>query len=198
MNDKNDQSAMADRGDGMNWVDEVEQILSEVRKSGGDLSGFGLIVSPSTWEKMEYITEYHSKLFGVTISVDVSMEGRDTIQEWQRRCGMNDQTAKADNAKPRLTLVPRQIIWDIAETREYGNRKYHDPDNWRNVEIERYRDALFRHFMAYLDDPDGVDAESGIPHYKHMACNMAFICEMEKKRRDWNEFEERMTRKGVD
>lgn len=23
-----------------------------------------------------------------------------------------------------------------------------------------------------------VDTESGIPHYKHMACNMAFICEM--------------------
>ncbi len=97
---------------------------------------------------------------------------------------MNDQTAKADAGKPQLTLVPRQIIYDICEVREYGNKKYHDPDNWKTVEIERYRDALFRHFMAYLDDPDGVDEESGIPHYKHMACNMAFICEMEKRRSD--------------
>lgn len=121
----------------------------------------------------------------------------------------NDQSAKADNGKPKLTLVPRQIIYDICEVREYGNKKYHDPDNWRNVEIERYRDALFRHFMAYLDDPDGVDEESGIPHYKHMACNMAFICEMEKKRRylknrmekkmrELNKLAERLTRERVD
>ena len=33
-----------------------------------------------------------------------------------------DQTAKADAGKARLSLVPTQIIWDIAEVREYGNR----------------------------------------------------------------------------
>lgn len=92
----------------------------------------------------------------------------------------NNQEAKADAGKPQLTLVPRQIIFDIAEVREYGNRKYHDPENWRTVEKERYRDAAFRHFMAYLDDPEGVDAESGLPHLSHLACNIAFLCEMEK------------------
>lgn len=96
---------------------------------------------------------------------------------------MNDQTVKADAGKLKLTLVPRQIIKDICEVREYGNAKYPEggPDNWKQVDIQRYRDALFRHFLAYLDDPAGVDEESGIPHYKHMACNMAFLCEMEKK-----------------
>ena len=94
---------------------------------------------------------------------------------------MNDQTAKADAGKPQLTLVPRQIIYDIAEVREYGNKKYGDPDNWKNVEIQRYRDAAFRHFLLYLDDPKGVDEESGISHYKHLCCNLAFICEMEKE-----------------
>lgn len=93
-----------------------------------------------------------------------------------------DQTAKADKGKIRPTLVPRQIIRDIAVVREYGNRKYHDPDNWKEVEVERYRDALCRHLLAYLDDPKSVDEESGIPHYKHMATNMAFICEMERER----------------
>lgn len=96
---------------------------------------------------------------------------------------MNDQTAKADAGKLKLSLVPTQIIRDIAEVREYGNNKYPDggPDNWKQVDIQRYRDALFRHFLAYLDDPHGVDEESGIEHYKHMACNMAFLCEMEEK-----------------
>ena len=93
----------------------------------------------------------------------------------------NDQTAKADAGKLQLTLVPRQIIRDIAEVRMYGNRKYGDPENWRTVEIQRYRDAAFRHFLAYLDDPHGVDEESGINHLKHLACNIAFLCEMEKE-----------------
>ena len=93
---------------------------------------------------------------------------------------MNNQLAKADAGKPKLTLVPRQIIYDIAEVREYGNKKYGNPDNWKEVEIERYKDAAFRHFIAYLDEPRGVDAESGIEHLKHLACNIAFLCELER------------------
>lgn len=93
-----------------------------------------------------------------------------------------NQTWKADKEKPRLTLVPRKIIYDIAAVRMYGCEKYPDggAENWRRVEKERYRDAAFRHFMAYLDDPQGVDAESGLPHLWHLACNIAFLCEKEK------------------
>lgn len=91
-----------------------------------------------------------------------------------------DNSAKADAGKPRLSLVPRKIIWAIAAIREYGNKKYGDPNNWRKVEPERYRDAAYRHFMRYLDDPTGVDEESGLPHLWHLACNVAFLCELEK------------------
>lgn len=94
----------------------------------------------------------------------------------------NNQEAKTDAGKPKLSLVPRQIIFDIAEVREYGTAKYHDPDNWKRVGKERYRDAAFRHFMKYLDNPDGVDEESGISHLKHLACNIAFLCELEKSK----------------
>lgn len=92
---------------------------------------------------------------------------------------MEDQKAKADYGKPKLTLVPRQIIFDVAKVREYGCQKYKDPENWKRVEIERYRDAAFRHFMAYLDDPKGIDEESGLTHLSHLACNIAFLCELE-------------------
>ncbi len=91
-----------------------------------------------------------------------------------------DQEIKADAGKLQLTLVPTQIIRDIAEVRMYGNAKYHDSDSWRRVEPQRYRDALYRHLLAYLDNPRGVDEESKIPHLKHLACNVAFLCEMEK------------------
>ena len=94
---------------------------------------------------------------------------------------MNNQEAKADAGKLDLTLVPRQIIWDIAAVREYGNKKYGDPDNWKQVEPERYRAAAFRHFLAYLEDPHGVDEESGLFHLSHLACNIAFLCELERE-----------------
>lgn len=46
----------------------------------------------------------------------------------------NDQTAKADDGKLQLTLVPRRIIRAIAVIRMFGNQKYGDPENWRQVD----------------------------------------------------------------
>ena len=99
----------------------------------------------------------------------------------------DSQKAKADSGKPQLSLVPRRIIFDIARVREYGNNKYPEggKDNWKNVEPERYRDAAFRHFLAYLDDPYGVDSESGLPHLHHLATNIAFLCELEDPKMDY-------------
>lgn len=98
-----------------------------------------------------------------------------------------NQAVKADAGKPQLTLVPRQILFDIAKIRAFGVKKYKDPDNWKKVEIQRYRDAAFRHFMAYLDDPQGNDKESGLPHLAHLACNIAFLCELENKEKQNSE-----------
>jgi len=96
-----------------------------------------------------------------------------------------NQSVKADAGKPSLTRVPRQIIWDIAKVRDYGFEKYGEQgDHWDDVEIERWRDATYRHWLRYLDDPTGVDEESGISHLAHVACNIAFLCELEKRRRD--------------
>lgn len=89
-----------------------------------------------------------------------------------------DQQAKADNGKSKLSLVPTQIIKDVAQIREYGCNKYKDVDNWKKVEMQRYVDAMYRHWLEFVKDPNSVDEESGIEHYKHCACNMAFICEM--------------------
>lgn len=89
-----------------------------------------------------------------------------------------DYSAKADAGKLQISLCPTQIIRDIAVVRAYGNKKYGSSENWKTVEMRRYVDALLRHTLEFVDNPESVDSESGIPHYKHMACNMAFICEM--------------------
>lgn len=95
-----------------------------------------------------------------------------------------NQEAKADQGKPQLSLVPLKILYDIAYIRMFGTKKYHDPDNWKKVEPQRYRDAMMRHMCAYIEDPDGVDEESGMPHLWHLATNVAFLCALEGKEND--------------
>lgn len=87
--------------------------------------------------------------------------------------------AKADAGKPRPTLVPVKAILAITAIREYGCKKYQDPDNWRKVDPQRHRDALYRHLLAYLEDPHGVDEESRLPNLWHLLTNAAFLAELE-------------------
>ena len=90
---------------------------------------------------------------------------------------MGNQKIKADAGKPQLTLVPPEIIYAIARVREYGVSKYKTVDGWRDVEPQRCRDALYRHWLAYLNGEE-CDEESGLPHLWHLACNAAFLIEM--------------------
>lgn len=92
-----------------------------------------------------------------------------------------EQLNKADDGKPRISLVPMQIVRDVAVIREYGNNKYGSKEGWRTVEAGRYIDALGRHTLAFLENPLSVDEESGLPHLWHLECNAAFLSEMMKK-----------------
>ena len=90
----------------------------------------------------------------------------------------NTQSAKADNGKPNLSLVPKQIIYEMEKVRAFGVNKYKDPENWRKVEIERYHQALLRHTLVVWDDINARDEESGLLHLSHIATNIAFILEL--------------------
>ena len=90
-----------------------------------------------------------------------------------------DQTAKRDAGKPRPTLVPPKIIWAITKTREFGCKKYSDPDNWKKVEPQRYRDAAYRHWLAYLENTDSIDEESGLPSLWHLLTDIGFLVVLE-------------------
>lgn len=94
---------------------------------------------------------------------------------------VNNQSAKADAGKYRPTLVPPSAVIAIAKVRSYGIKKYAEggPDNWRRVEPERYRDAMYRHLLEYIKNPKAVDPESGLPHLYHIGCNFAFLVELE-------------------
>ena len=95
-----------------------------------------------------------------------------------------DQTAKRDAGKPRPTLVPPKIIWAITKVREFGCTKYSDPDNWKRVEPQRYRDAAYRHWLAYLENVDSIDEESGLPSLWHLLTDISFLVALEWERHD--------------
>ncbi len=91
--------------------------------------------------------------------------------------GMN-QTAKADSGKPKLSLVPMQIVYEIEKIRRYGNAKYPGggADNWKRVEPERHFEAFLRHVVKAWDgDHMQIDPESGFLHLAHAACDLAFF-----------------------
>ena len=91
-----------------------------------------------------------------------------------------DQQAKADQGKPHPSWVPVALIEGVMAVREMGTKKYGDPDNWKQVEPERYHQAMLRHILAAWNDPYKIDPESGLPHIAHVATNIAFLLEMKE------------------
>ena len=92
-----------------------------------------------------------------------------------------DQQAKADQGKPHPSYVPVALIEGVMAVREAGTKKYGDPDNWKQVEPERYHQAMLRHILAAWNDPYKRDPESGLFHIQHVACNIAFLLELYKE-----------------
>jgi len=89
---------------------------------------------------------------------------------------------KHDGGKPRLDLVPPEIIEAVGAVMTHGVEKYGE-GSYRNVEPKRYRAALMRHICKWLKNPYGIDSDSGFPHLWHIACNVAFLLELDAEER---------------
>ena len=115
------------------------------------------------------------------LNVEINPDEKCIAWEKKKEANMDkpDQQAKADQGKPCPSLVPVSLIEAVTAIRMYGSQKYGDSENWRKVEPQRYRDALYRHWLAYLKG-EKCDQESGLPHLWHLACNAAFLIEMEE------------------
>lgn len=85
-----------------------------------------------------------------------------------------DQTVKKDAGKPRMDLIPTSALKSLANVLTFGCSKYGE-NTWQEVEIKRYKAALLRHFVAWVDDPLGKDEESGLYHSEHLLWNAMSI-----------------------
>ena len=92
-----------------------------------------------------------------------------------------DQSIKEDEGKPKLSLCPQGIIHEIARVREFGNKKYGNPDGWKMMSKQDYWEACLRHAEAARNNVDAVDSESGLLHIEHLACDLSFILSGELK-----------------
>jgi hypothetical protein len=87
---------------------------------------------------------------------------------------------KDDGGKPRMDLVPPELLFGVAEVLTYGAAKY-APRNWeRGMSWGRVFGAMMRHMWAWWRG-ERVDAESGLPHLHHAGCCIAFLMAYEAR-----------------
>jgi hypothetical protein len=102
----------------------------------------------------------------------------------------SDQKFKADAGKLQARLLfegcPRALQLAIAVL-SYGAQKY-EAHSWRNVDVDRYKDAKARHMVD--GEYEFADDESGLWHKAHELINLMFIIELETKQMDNDSFRE--------
>ena len=85
-----------------------------------------------------------------------------------------DQSKKFDGGKLRMELIPTSAYIGLGRVLTHGAKKY-GPNTWQSVEYERYVGALIRHLIAFIDDPGGIDSDSGLKHSEHLLANAVFL-----------------------
>ena len=87
---------------------------------------------------------------------------------------------KQDAGKPRIDLVPHELVQGAADVLTFGAGKY-GPRNWeRGMDWGRVFGALQRHLWAFWAGEDR-DQETGLPHTHHAACCIAFLMAYEAR-----------------
>lgn len=97
---------------------------------------------------------------------------------------MSDDTwtegQKFDQDKPRMDLLPPELLWATASVLTFGAEKY-SARNWeKGMAWSRPYAALLRHMTAWWAGED-TDEESGMSHLWHAACCIAFLVAFEDR-----------------
>lgn len=93
---------------------------------------------------------------------------------------------RENEGKTRWSLVDFEALKPMVDTLEYGAEKY-DSHNWKKgLPVTEVSESLMRHLFAFLNGED-LDAESGLPHVGHIACNAMFLSHMALFRPDMDD-----------
>lgn len=98
-----------------------------------------------------------------------------------------DTFVKNDNGKLQWSLMPFEELEDVVRVLMRGAQKY-SRDNWKKCDdVNRYKDALQRHVVAYLKGEKIDDVSKGgdgLPHLAHAICNCLFLQFFDKQNDD--------------
>lgn len=91
---------------------------------------------------------------------------------------------KFDMGKTRYDLIHWPHVKCIADVLQFGANKYGE-NNWKQLEnaTNRYFAAALRHLVAWVQG-EQTDAESGLSHISHAACNLMFLSFFEEERHE--------------
>ena len=81
---------------------------------------------------------------------------------------------KLDNGKPRMELLPPDVLMQVAAVFTYGAKKY-GARNWeKGGRWGRWMGSALRHCFAWVAGEEN-DAESGMPHLAHALCSLMML-----------------------
>lgn len=87
---------------------------------------------------------------------------------------------KADQGKPRLDLIPPEILFSLGDILEVGAKKYSE-HNWaKGMAWGRVYGALQRHLWAWWSRQD-TDPETGRSHLSHALACLSFLIAYEQR-----------------
>lgn len=87
---------------------------------------------------------------------------------------------KNDDGKPRLDLLPPELMLSVGQVLAFGAQKYGDRDWELGMRWGRVYAAMQRHLIAWWAGED-TDDETGFSHLAHAACCVAFLLAYEQR-----------------
>jgi hypothetical protein len=99
---------------------------------------------------------------------------------------MKKKFVKYDQEKTDFTMLNYDFLEGVSKVLMHGAKKY-SRENWKlcgkEEGLRRYKAALLRHTLAYVNDNETVDPESGMFHLYHLTCCAQFLSYFEGKRK---------------
>lgn len=84
------------------------------------------------------------------------------------------EATKYDQEKSRPELIDPVFLNGLGQVLAFGAKKYEDWNWAKGFKWLRICGSLLRHTYAFMAGED-KDAESGLPHVDHIACNAMFL-----------------------
>lgn len=89
----------------------------------------------------------------------------------------NQGGTKHDEGKPRISLIPKEALWEMGKAFGYGENKYGTFNYKNGINYTRLADAAMRHLTQFIDGQND-DEESGHNHLGHALASLAMLVDM--------------------